>query len=347
MSTSASDSQPPSGTRGLAATAPGPALGLALEECQPRQLDDYDVVDAIVACERQMAHLQAVQARMVQELSGRENYAFCVACEDTEVDNAFHTHDRADAVGQELSPALTWTPNEAKNHAGLAIELVEEHRSVLRALEQGRISWNKARIIVRGVAWLHDAWLQAEVEDRLLEDAPGMTERQLHRRLNRMLSEADPDTARKRRAEGRKKRRVCPPVPDDDVTGIASMTLVGPAEDLAALYTAVDAGARALRAAGDSRNLDQLRFDLLCQVGWNALATGVLAGPEQVRLAHRHGRPATVNVTVPITTLGTGRSPPRPRAVSPRTRCCAGCSPTRWTGGCWNTAERRIRRRVR
>lgn len=238
-------SSPGSPQAARAHTLPGAELQAVLDALGLQTTDEFDLVEAIKACERQIAHLHAwYRHGPSRSFSTREDYAFCGACEDTEVTNQFHQHDRAAATGRETGAALTQPPTEASNHAGLAIELVEERRSTLAALDAGRITLTKARIIVHGLQWLDDPWLEAEVEDRLLDDAPELTEQQLRRRLNRILMETDPDTVSKRHANSRKNRRVCPPKPDDDVTGIASMTLVGPAEDLTALYTAVDAAAR-------------------------------------------------------------------------------------------------------
>ncbi|RIQ34194.1 hypothetical protein DY240_03630, partial [Jiangella rhizosphaerae] len=120
---------------------------------------------------------------------------------------------------------------------------------------------------------------------------------------------------------------------------MATLTLYGPAEDLTALWVATDAAARHARTTGhDARTLDQLRFDLLTGLAWTALDTGHLgcchphctttdrsssaANPDAARpadaarladaarpavgpvlLGRRRGRPATVHVTVPLTSL--------------------------------------------
>jgi hypothetical protein len=82
-------------------------------------------------------------------------------------------------------------------------------------------------------------------------------------------------------------------------------------DDAAAFYTAVDAAARAAKTTdpAESRTLDQLRADVVAALGWSALAAGHLGcchpdceHPNR-RLGGRHGRAATVNVTVGYTTL--------------------------------------------
>jgi hypothetical protein len=99
-----------------------------------------------------------------------------------------------------------------------------------------------------------------------------------------------------------------------------------PAEDAAALYTAIDAAARHLRRTaaetaadgntgrgggdGGGRTLDQLRADVLAGLAWSALRAGHLGccqpdcGHLNQRLGTgRGGRAAAVNVTVAYTTL--------------------------------------------
>jgi hypothetical protein len=51
-----------------------------------------------------------------------------------------------------------------------------------------------------------------------------------------------------------------------------------PAEDAAALYTAIDAAARQQQKANpeDKRTLDQLRADVLAGLAWSALRAGHL-----------------------------------------------------------------------
>jgi hypothetical protein len=54
----------------------------------------------------------------------------------------------------------------------------------------------------------------------------------------------------------------------------------------------------------DGRTMAQRRADALAQMGWLALSTGRLGGCQcGQRLATRHGRPVSVNITVPLSTL--------------------------------------------
>ena len=92
---------------------------------------------------------------------------------------------------------------------------------------------------------------------------------------------------------------------------MASLLLRMPAEDAAAVWTAIDAAARRQQTAdpGDKRTLDQVRADVLAGLGWSALTAGHLGccHPDcahvNSRLGRRRGRAACVNVTVAYTTL--------------------------------------------
>lgn len=94
-----------------AALPVGAELAGVLERVDPAGLDDSPVVDVVVAAERQIAHLRALQLRAMAQLTGRPNYARCGGRDG--VGSPRHTHDPVRAVGSELSAALAWTPGHA------------------------------------------------------------------------------------------------------------------------------------------------------------------------------------------------------------------------------------------
>ena len=300
--------------QGLVDLSAGAELAQALERLDVdalRGLEDSPLVDVIIAAERQIAHLQALQVRATVELSRRENYAFCGGCDDAAENSLGHEHNAVRAVGSELSAALSWTPHQADAVAGLATELVEELPDTLAALDTGQIDLRRARLIADKTRVLGPAARQ-RVERGVLPAAGQKTTTQLGRALDRQVICADPAAAERRRQRGRADRCVVPPRPCGDADGMAELVLSGPAEDLDALYRAVDAAASAARLAGkahgDSRTLDQHRFDLLTGLGWNAITTGHLGCCAAecgggLRLAQRRRRPAVVQVTVPVTAL--------------------------------------------
>jgi hypothetical protein len=89
---------------------------------------------------------------------------------------------------------------------------------------------------------------------------------------------------------------------------MAWLGVYGPAEDVTAIRVMLDAAVDAVKGAdsADARTADQLRVDVLAQLAWSSLESGHLGGrcgQDGVRLGKRHRRAATVNVTVPVSTL--------------------------------------------
>lgn len=256
--------------------APGVELGAALEDVDVLALEDSPVVDVIVSVERQIAHLRAIQMNAMVELSRRENYAFCGGCDDDALEaSTQHLHHPVRAVGSEVSAALHCTPRQADTRVALAVELAEDLPATLAALEAGVIDEQRAGLIASKTRLL-DPHAQGLVEEHVLPTAGERTTSQLARMLDRQVMRADPGAAERRRHKGRAERRVEKPRPVGGADGVAEMVLTGPGEDLAALYTAVDAAARAARSAGDPRTLDQLRFDIATGLGWTGLDIGHL-----------------------------------------------------------------------
>src|SRR5690606_28109855 len=223
-------------------------------------------------------HKAFTDARMVQalaELTERPEYQQCTCPTDIETP---HTHRAVEPAGDEVSLALAWSPGRARHQVSVATELCDDLPATLAALEDGLIDYDKARLIADRTRCLTSVELRRRVESRVLGRAPRQTRAQLDHALRREVIAADPEAAEQRRRTASEQRRMSRPEPaapgGDD--GMARIELYGPAEDLAALYTAVDAAARHIRGQGDRRTLDQLRFDILTGLGWTALDTGHL-----------------------------------------------------------------------
>ncbi len=105
-----------------------------------------------------------------------------------------------------------------------------------------------------------------------------------------LVLKLDPDAAARRAERAAKRRRVSAGT-DADGTAFISATGLRPAPAAAAMER-IDSCARAARAAGDERTLEQLRAD--CFVG---LLNGSWEAPQP---AHRSG---VIELTVPLTTL--------------------------------------------
>lgn len=112
--------------------------------------------------------------------------------------------------------------------------------------------------------------------EQVLPHAPGLTHHALRSRIRAVIIQVDPTTAHERAARAASTRRVeaVHLLPD----GMASLRLVAPVFDVVTVHTMAEAAARAARADGDSRTLDQLRADALVAVAAQALTAGAI-GP--------------------------------------------------------------------
>src|SRR5699024_4845071 len=135
---------------------------------------------------------------------------------------------------------------------------------------------------------------------------------QLRSDVAKALVAVDADAAAERAHHRATERRVSRPraLPD----GMAAMRIEGPAADVLALDVALHAAARATKASGDERTMDQLRFDSLAGIAHRALATGRLGAREQgqdadLPLASQGGHRPTIMVTVPLDQLLPGWTP--------------------------------------
>src|SRR5699024_9672546 len=143
------------------------------------------------------------------------------------------------------------------------------------------------------------AWQVAmAVEEQVLPRAPYRTAGQIRRDVAAAIIAVDPVEAERRAEARRRTRRVGRPRAMPDET--AAMTIEGPASEVLALDLALDAAARAAKARGESRTLDQLRFDLLATQGSVALTNGTWkTDGGDLPLASTNGRRTEVHVTVP------------------------------------------------
>lgn len=105
-----------------------------------------------------------------------------------------------------------------------------------------------------------DDTLAAAVADTVIEQARQQTTAQLRARLRRLLIAADPDLASKKARRAIRDRRVASYTDED--TQLASLAgyELSPGR-VAAVMERLDAIARASKAAGDQRSMDQLRAD--------------------------------------------------------------------------------------
>ncbi|MCU1688925.1 MAG: hypothetical protein JWN20_853 [Jatrophihabitantaceae bacterium] len=177
------------------------------------------------------------------------------------------------------------------------------------ALEQGLISEGCARLIARRVSGM-DTDTALAIQYAVLGAAPDLTHARLDRLLRREIAQRASMEEQGRNRAARRARKVSPPRPL--AGGMSCLEVVGPAEDVAVLHTAIcalgdatmaaaKAAARepaaetGLAAAAGMEGIDAHRFDALIN-----LACGVLADDD---LPQRHGRRPSIQIVVPAATL--------------------------------------------
>lgn len=251
----------------ISGTAPGADLAIVLELVDHASLDDLMLVETVAAWERLAvwAHLGA--ALCAAELSRR-------AAMNPMWDAPVPTNGCV--AGDELAMRLAWSRPAANRLVRDGRALENELLLVADAVRAGLVDTPKLRVLTDR---LHDrpgelAWA---VQEQVLPAAGTRTPSQLAADVDRALLQVDPEDAADRLARATASRRVCHPktLPD----GMAGIWAVLPAADAVRADATLEATARAARALGDLRTLDQLRADAFTDLACgNALLAGAALG---------------------------------------------------------------------
>jgi hypothetical protein len=224
--------------------APGPVLAGALQDACAAGLSglsDDELAGVMLAWRRCESQAVAGLLAAVAELHRRR-----LSHPDPHV---------GEHAGDELAVLLTLTGFSA---AGLLDQALALSRlpATTAALRAGRIDRGRAAVIGYETALLDDR-LAAAVEQLVIEDAPAQTTARLRARLRRAVLAADPAAARRRQERASQDARV-----ELHAEQAGTATLAGrdlpPVAALAA-DARIDAQARALKAAGVTATLAQLR----------------------------------------------------------------------------------------
>ncbi|WP_165401315.1 HNH endonuclease signature motif containing protein [Herbihabitans rhizosphaerae] len=163
----------------------------------------------------------------------------------------------AENVSEEIGQALKWSPGHASHQMVMAEALVTRLPQTLAALARGEIDWAKARAMYEVTRPLSDEHA-ARVEAAVLADPPDYYT-PFQRKVRYWVNKVDPDGAEQRRLVRRKDRCV---TFKQDEDGEAFLGIRGPVEQLYPAYVRIDQHARRLKQQGDTRSLDNLRFDV-------------------------------------------------------------------------------------
>jgi hypothetical protein len=234
---------------------PGPELATALAAVDWVRLSRGDLITALRAQRRLVAHYQAGAVWTINEVAERYER------DSTPAEVA--TGVAARGAETEVAAALRLTRRSAEYETSLAIELSRRLPKVWRELRKGRIDLRRAAVIVDGLMSLDTAAAQTAAE-MILPDAAGLTTGQLAHRLRRLCADIDPDdTGRRYESSLDDRRLIC----DANPSGTANLMGLDLAPHLVeSVRGRIQKEALRLRGNGDTRTMDQLRADLFLQL---------------------------------------------------------------------------------
>ena len=176
------------------------------------QMDDAQVLESLQHAAAQQSYWEARQIRLMKRM------------------HELRTEDgTAEYAGDEVAVFMHWAPLKGSDKVKKAVTMLERVPQVVDALEDGSIDYPKAHAIVEGTASLEPEVAQ-QVATTVLTKAPLQTTAAMRTRMRRLVNNADPQAAEKRRELGRENRKVSVWVDHDRAMGTISATL--PIEDI-------------------------------------------------------------------------------------------------------------------
>jgi len=230
---------------------PGLLLAVILSSVDRDRLSGFDRVRLLKADARMVAHFQARMYADIQSVS--ESVSELALPEDPDPQHLFET------ASSEVQAALSLTRRSADIHVEQAFLLWERLPRVWEALHAGLIDLVRARILSDLTLPLPEE-LARSVTDSALERAPGLTTGQLRAHLGRLIITIDPAAAQERCEQKLVERRVFSEQGEDGTANLLGLNLP-PAETSRAMRR-INRLARALKAKGDRRRIDQIRADI-------------------------------------------------------------------------------------
>ncbi|MET3806138.1 hypothetical protein ABIB25_003147 [Nakamurella sp. UYEF19] len=252
----------------------------------PAALSPSELPDLIVAANRLISHLQAVQIAAVAEFATPGRCGSMTKLIDGLIDHTGLANrpgglvdpeamsvliaERAqDMAAAEISAALHQSPLGAAHRVSAAVELVQELPATLEVLKAGRIDLPRARMIAERTANL-DPTLRTAVEAKVLPLAETRTPGLLRPMIDLRVILADP-TASKKRADKARKDRFVDHTPSVDGMGMIRAHLT--AEGAVAVFDLLDRIAKAT-VGMDERGIAACRADALVDMCLQILANG-------------------------------------------------------------------------
>ena len=226
------------------------------------RLSDLSMLDVIAGWSRQAAHAEAMVRQWAAALASRPSMEPIWRSETGAV---------LDSGADEIAMRLAIGRRSALSLVREGQALRGVLHPVGEAFNAGLVDARRARVFVDELEDHSPAVILAVI-DQVLPVAPNLTPPQVRARIRGVIVQVDPEQAGEREQRAVAKRRVNLPQPVGN--GMAFFSAVLPAVEAMTLYQVCEASARAGRADGDQRTLDQLRADTLVNLAERALAVG-------------------------------------------------------------------------
>jgi hypothetical protein len=229
---------------------PGPELAAVVASVDRSMLDATDLLRVARARQRLVAHQEA------QLLADLHRVARVVPDDGPQIGR--RDPGRYPWAETEAAFALRWTHGRAVHQLVFADDVIDRLPELFAALDAGDLDVPKVRIIVEAVSGLADEVARGVV-DKVIDKAREQTTGELRARLRRLVLAADPERAVKRAQREIADRRVQAFLNENNLAALAGYDLAP--HRVAAVIERLDAIAKAAKAAGDTRRMDQLRAD--------------------------------------------------------------------------------------
>lgn len=197
---------------------------------------------------------------------------------------------------EELAQQLGLSTAQARDRVSIAVALTTRLPLTRDSLHSGGAGYPQVKALVDLTATT-SAETTAVIEEKVAADCGTRKPDRLRDRVRDIIHRTEPEAITARRHAAREKRHARTRLDED---GMATLSVHGPAELVAAAWASLDKQVSAIQARGDTRSLEAIRADLIL---------GRLTGP-----VGDLGRPITARVGVVLsldTLLGLDNRPAR------------------------------------
>jgi hypothetical protein len=264
---------------GLEMIPTGPYLAAIVLATDVTQLNGHDAVRYLKASARMESRFAA------QRLAATAEVAYSPASGPNA--DVVRTSEELEFASVEVAAALHLTRRSAERTVALALSLRERLPQVWETLQAGLIDVARARVIDDETSGV-DRSTAIEVATRVLDAAASLTTGQLRARIQRLVLETDPESARQRYEDAVADRALIREANPDGTANLRGIQL--PPYKAGTAMARINTYAQKLKNTGDSRSIDQIRADVFLDL---------LNG----RQLADHGSKGVVDITVDLKTL--------------------------------------------